>query len=60
MKTYVTKKWSEKKSKEYIALIGEKGGREYFLSVDRNTCMYVADISPRQLDEMNVGDKIEV
>lgn len=60
MKTFVTKRLSQKTNKEYVALIGERGGRVFVLSFDRYLCMNVADLSPRQLEEMEVGDVIEV
>lgn len=60
MKTSVTKKQSQKTGKEYVALIGERGGKEYVLSFDKYLCMSLADLSPRQLEALKVGDSIEV
>lgn len=60
MKVFVVKRKSAKTGKEFVAIIGRKGDREYYLSFDRATAMKIANLTFDDCYNMAVGEEIAI
>lgn len=58
MKLIVIKQISAKNNKTYYALVLDLGYARKYLSFDKYTCMELLEKTPRELDELALGEYI--